>query len=385
MKKILKRQKEIKDRLAEIRTAVDAPDANLDELEEESRNLTVEYEKLEERKAEAERRNKILEDAMNNGIQKRTFAPETDPETRTFGVNTPEYRAAFLKRLQGKDLGAEERAAVSAAAAIPTQTLNMIVGKLEKNPLIAEVDTMHIPGNISIPVGGTVNAASWLPMGTASTDSEDTITSIELAAYKLIKTVEITADVDAMAIDAFENWLTSNLANQIEAALDIAIISGTGSGQATGIVTTLETPTGTFTEAGLKLKDLMKIIGELPTRHAQNAKFVMPRRLFYSEVLGMETTTGDKVVVADAQAPGKFTILGFPVIIDDNCVIDGKDNVIFGDLREYKLNFSKEPEIKRDDSVGFRSGSAVYRAMTLVDGKLADTTAIVRFERATKA
>ena len=353
-------------------------------METESRSLTEEYERLNAQEEEAVRRQRILDEAARNGRETRRFGnPEFNLEERTFTVDSPEYRSAYLRNLQGRELDAEERAAVTASAAIPTQTLNMIVGRLELNPLLAAVDIMHIPGNVSIPVASTVNAASWVAMGTASTDSEDAITSVELAAYKLIKTLEITADVEAMAIDAFENWLTSNLANQLEVALDLAILNGTGSSQATGITKTISTATGTFTKTAMKYKELMKIIGSLPTKYTNNATFVMPRTLFYTEVLGMETDSGDKVVVADAQAPGKFNILGFPVIIDDNALIEETDNIFFGDLKEYKLNFAKDPEISRDTSVGFRSGSTVYRAMALVDGKLADSKAIVRYTRAT--
>lgn len=379
------RMREIEARLAEIRTAVEMPDADLDALETESRNLTAEYERLQAQEEETERRNAILQRAAERGRVTRRFgAPETDgTENRTFAVDSPEYRSAWLRNLQGRELNAEERTAVTASSAIPTQTMNMIVGKLKLNPLLNAIDMMHIPGNISIPVAGTVNAASWVAMGTASADSADSITSISLAAYKLIKTVEITADVQAMAIDAFESWLTANLANQIDVALDAAVLKGTGSSQATGINTTIADATGTFTKAAMKYKDLMAIIAALPTEYVNNATFVMSRKVFYGEVLGMETTSGDKVVVADAQAPGKFNILGFPVIVDDNATISSTDTVFFGDLKEYKMNFAKDPEVKRDDSVGFRTGTSVYRAMALVDGKLADTKAIVKFTRAT--
>ena len=379
------RMREIEARLAEIRTAAEMPDADLDALETESRNLTAEYERLQAQEEETERRNTILQRAAERGRVTRRFgAPETDgTENRTFAVDSPEYRSAWLRNLQGRELNAEERTAVAASSAIPTQTMNMIVGRLKLNPLLNAIDMMHIPGNISIPVAGTVNAASWVAMGTASTDSADSITSISLAAYKLIKTVEITADVQAMAIDAFESWLTANLANQIDVALDAAVLKGTGSSQATGINTTIADATGTFTKAAMKYKDLMTIIAALPTEYVNNATFVMSRKVFYGEVLGMETTSGDKVVVADAQAPGKFNILGFPVIVDDNATISSTDTVFFGDLKEYKMNFAKDPEVKRDDSVGFRTGTSVYRAMALVDGKLADTKAIVKFTRAT--
>jgi hypothetical protein len=40
-----------------------------------------------------------------------------------------------------------------------------------------------------------VNAAAEVAMGTAATDSADALAHVSLGAYKLIKTVEITADV----------------------------------------------------------------------------------------------------------------------------------------------------------------------------------------------
>ena len=347
------RMKEIEKRLAEIREEVDKPEADLDALQEESRKLADEYDELKKKAETAEKRQAILDAAMREGRVTRRFGNGKEEE-RTFAVDTPEYRRAWLKNLQGKPLDAEERAAITASAAIPTQTMNMIVGRLDLNPLLNAIDISYIPSNISFPVEGTVNDASWVAMGTAATDSADTLTSVTLSAYKLIKTVEITADVEAMAIDAFENWLVARLANKIDVALDKAILSGTGSSQATGIATTIDTESGTFTKAGMTLKDLMKIIATLPTKYARNASFVMSRTVFYNEVMGMTTTTGDKVVVADMQAPGKFNILGYPVSIDDNATIDATDNVFFGDLTEYKLNFAKAPEVARDTSVGFR-------------------------------
>ena len=94
----------------------------------------------------------------------------------------------------------------------------------------------------------------------------------------------------------------------------------------------------------------------------------------------MTDSNGQKVCVADAQSPAKFNVLGYPVIIDDNCPAD---KLLFGDLKAYKFNFASDTEVKPDASVGFRSGSVVWRAMTLADGNLGDARAIVRFDRAT--
>jgi len=83
--------------------------------------------------------------------------------------------------------------------------------------------------------------------------------------------------------------------------------------------------------------------------------------------------------VADVQSPAKFNILGYPVILEDSFP---KDNLVFGDLKEgYKFNFAMAPEVRSDESVGFRTGSTVYRVMALADGKPADKNALTLFTR----
>ena len=256
-------------------------------------------------------------------------------EIRTFALNTPEYRNAYLKKLQGKDLDAEERAAMTASAAIPTETMNMIVGKLDVVPLIAAVDVMNIPGNVSFPVEGTVNSASWVAMGTASTDSADALSSISLAAYKLIKTVTITADIKAMAVPAFESWLTDRLANKIQFAVDAAILVGTGTNQANCILTTQTEWHSTFTKRAMSYKDLMKIIAALHSLSLPRS-FVMHAHYFMARSWN-DRHNRNKSVVADAQQQKVVNVLGFSICCD-NCTAD---NVIFGDLKEYKLTLHK--------------------------------------------
>lgn len=305
-----------------------------------------------------------------------------DPVPANYGVDSPEYRSAWLSNLQGRALTPEQRTAVSASGAIPTQTMNRIVHTLERSPLLSAVSLTYIPGNVSYPVEGTVNAAGWVAMGTAATDGADAVTTVTLAAYKLIKTVEIGADVSKMSIDAFEDWLVERLSNKLLLAADAGIVTGTGSNQATGILKDGEiTQTGTYTKAGITYADLMTIIATIGTQYLPNASFIMPRALFFGKVLGMTDTSGNRVVVADAQAPAKFNILGYPVIVDDNVTAG---TIIFGDLRQgYAFNFAAGPEVKRDDSVGFRIGSSCYRVMALCDGKPLDKKALCVFTAAT--
>lgn len=373
---------EIEVRLAAIETEIQADGADVKALAEETDAL------MEERKAlieQIETRKATL--ASIAGRPKTETDPvikekETEMEQkRTFAVDTAEYREAWLKKLQGKELDEEERSAMTASSAIPTETMNMIIHKLELNPIIAAVDLTNIPSNVSYPIEDTVNDANWVDMATAATDSADALTAITLGAYKLIKTVSITADVQAMAISAFESWLVSRLANKIEKAVDAGILVGTGSNQATGIITTKTTADGTWASAGIGYADILKIVAKLGSQYRNDAKFVMDSDMFFSKVLGMVDTNKQPIVkLADGgQGAPSYRLIGFPVIVDDNCT---SDNILFGDLKAYKFNFAKAPEVSSDDSVEFRTGNRVYRALALADGKLGDTSAIVRFKKA---
>lgn len=304
---------------------------------------------------------------------------ENNMENRTFAIDSVEYREAYLMNLQGRELNAEQRAAVTATAAVPTQTLNQVFRYLEESPILSRIDMTYIPGNVVLPVESSVAAAAWVAVGAAATDSADALTSISLGAHKLIKTLEITADIEAMAIDAFESWIVAKLGEKMEAALDNAVFNGTGSNQPTGILKTVATATGSFTKAKAKYSDLVAIIAALPAGPAKNAVFAMPRKLFFTDVIGIEDQQGQPVVHADVESPAKYNVLGYHVILDDNIPVD---NILFGDFKAYKMNIAKAPVISSDDSVAFRTGSRVYRALALADGKLAMADAFVRYTRA---
>ena len=91
----------------------------------------------------------------------------------------------------------------------------------------------------------------------------------------------------------------------------------------------------------------------------------MSRTTFWANVMAIKDSQNRPIVVADAQAPAKFNIMGFPVILEDEIGTD----IIFGDLKEgYVFNFGKDIEISRDESVGFRTGSTCFRGLALGDG-----------------
>ena len=351
-------------RLAELtdETSAEKRDAlSNDELEARINEIEAIQGEIENRKkAAAEEARKAAEAAKMDG--QKIIEEE---KRMSFEVNTPEYRDVFLRNLQGKEISAEERTAlVHGDYAIPQETANKIWGKLELYPLLSAIDVMHIPGTVILPVEGTVNNAAVVAMGNAATDSADELAKVSLGIYKVIKTIEITADVAAMAVPAFEDWLVDRLANKVFRKICDLVAAGNGSNTLTGL-TSITAMSNDYTAAGVTYSDLLAIVAELPAEYLPNAKWVMSRATFWG-AKALKTDSDVRVVNTDVGAPAAYNILGYPVILDDNVSTD----IIFGDLKEgYVLNFGKDVAVDRDTSVGFRSGSTVFRGMALCDGK----------------
>lgn len=371
-----KRLQQIQARKKEMRGLLDKDGADLKAIEVELDTLN---------KEEKELRNKI-ELANQLEVEAEKVEEEGEKRNMNYTVGSKEYRSAFLKELMGKKLNeSEERALTSvsgsAGAAIPTQTLNMIIDKLKQTSvLFNKITVSYIAGNVSFVVADAKNAASFKAEGTDGTSKDDTVKNVTLTGHELIKLVEISAKVSAMSIDAFESYIVSEIGRQMAIAIENVILNGTSTDEPTGLLKAGEiTNTVEFTNGGMTYKDLVNMLSKLPTMYHQNAELVMPRELFFNEIIGMETNTGEPVVVQNPQAPMQFNVLGYIVNIDDYMPAD---TILFGDLSYYRMNFAQTPTIESDKSAGFKSGKTIYRGLAILDGKAALSEAFVKCTRA---
>lgn len=375
---------EVEARLAEITSELETRSGSeLEALKEEVIQLQSRKTELKE----VETRKQIAESLQTGESQPETIKEQREVEKtmeqRTFAIDTVEYRDAYMKSLMGKALLAEERDALSSAAAvIPTETVNKIYGKLEENPLIGELNTLRIPGYVSVPKATTVNDASWTAMGTASTDSADVIGYVSLTAKKLIKTIEITADIQAMSIPAFEGWLVSKLAQKMEAAICAAVVNGAGSNTVPQGVGQCGITASSAIE-GATIAKLAAFMSGVKTAYHKDAVWVMSASSFFTYIVPLAADSNGALVMNGLE----YRLLGHKVILDGNvdaCKFKSgnttenanKNHIIFGNFKEgYVFNYGEGINIEADQSVAFRSGSTVYRSMALCDGAVVDTEA----------
>lgn len=378
------RLKEILLRKSQIRSLLGAAnDADLAAFETELTALENEEKSIQQRASIAQR----LGTGELSGtavFEQRGQDKAPEAQTRETILGSEEYRSAWLKNLKGNSLSETEQRSISSAAdsggaVIPTVTFNKVIARLKQISVIFPlVSELNIPSNVKIPFEKTTADVKVVAMGTASTPDSDKVDYLSLTAYKLIKTIEIEADVDAMSISAFEEFIVTQLGNKMKMLVDYLIIAGTGSDEPTGILTSV-TPIETAGTAW-DYDDIQDLLGTLPSAYAVNARLIMSRQTLYKKIAKIKDEVKQPVFVrakTDAEAidrgiEGKLE--GYPVTLYDNMPAD---TIIFGDLSFYFWNWVKAFAIAKSLEAGFLKGSVVYRALGLGDGDVALEEAFV--------
>lgn len=357
------------------------------DLEIDSAKKEVEEvnEKIIEKERELEEVQKRGEKIMNNEILHFDEKME-----RCDVLATAEYRSAFFKKLQGRTLSEDETRSITAASvsggvAIPTKTMDEIIGQFKETSTALDLVTiLNIPELISLPKENVTTDANWVQEDADSVNGDDTLTNITLNAYKLIRTVKVTAKLQTMAISAFETWVVNTIVKKMKSAIDKAIFSGTGSNQPTGLDGQTWDAANSISIAkasSITYDNLVDLEALVDEDYITNAVFVMNRATL-AQVQKI-ADSGKKPIFERAIEDGfRGFVLGIPVKLDKN-VKDGE--VYLGDFKAgYVLNFAKAVELQSSMEAGFMSGATVYRGLALLDGKPTGVKgAIVKFVKAT--
>ena len=119
---------------------------------------------------------------------------------------------------------------------MPTQTANEIISKVKKlAPMLNEVTLLHVKGAVKFVVEGTNNDAAIHTENAAIAPAADTLTTVTLSGYEIVKLVQISDTVMTMSIAAFESWIVDMLAEAIARKVEDFFINGTGTSQPKGI------------------------------------------------------------------------------------------------------------------------------------------------------
>ena len=385
------RIKEIEASLAAIKQEIEQRGdamtaAEIDALEQETTQLTEERAGLI---AAAEKRNGILDNiAKGAGVVIRTFQQTDNNGGATTPDNpsaTPEYRSAWLKNIRRLPLNdAEKRAFSNASGAgaevIPTQTANEIISKVKTlAPMLNEVTLLHVKGAVKFAIEGTNNAAAIHTENASITAAADTLTTVSLSGYEIVKLVQISDTVMTMSITAFESWIVNMLAEAIARKVEDLLINGTGSSQPKGIEnanTWGATNSVTVAKTGaLTAANVQTLIGLLPSGYDRNGKFVMNKKTLFTDFMPLQDNSKNHIVTVQNNA---YFVYGYPVLLSDY-VADHE--AFLGDFKKVCANLAENIGVK--SAYDIDTNSYKYSGIAIFDCAPAIGEAIVKLVKPT--
>ena len=380
----IKRMQEINARKAELRSMLEGSgEVDLDAIEKELRDLDTEFKELEKRKATI--------DGINAGTIPAVEIPNpvTARAADTFDQDK-EYRSAWLKTLQGKALTENEQRAYSTAAnsalpAIPESTANEIIKKMyEVAPILQRCKIFHVPGNFKFAVEGTNSDAALHTENGSITAASDSLGSVSLTGYEIVKLVKASRATVNMTINAFESYIVEIIAEAIARKIENYIFAGTGSNQPGGVANGGKGSNGAYTagtdqvtvaaSANVAEADITTLYGMLASGYERNAVWAMSKATFFAYFYALMNKSKNNLIEF---ANGKYYIMGCEVYFTGSLA---KGVAYLGDFSYIVGNYSQDITVVKSEHSGLATNSVDYLDYCVFDSKaIAGHGAFVKF------
>ena len=378
LEEILKRKEEIRSLLADETNK----NLNFDELEKEVRELDEEEKEL--------RRRQTIIDNIGGGMTTRNNTVKT---MKTNSYDSEEYRQAFMNYVcRGEKIPQEFRsdevtATTDIGALVPPVTLNKIIEKVEAYGMILPLVTRtSYKTGMVIPTSSVKPVATWVAEGAGSDKQKKALSgTITFGHFKLRCAVAITLETDNMAYSAFETTLVNNIVQAMVKAVEMAIISGTGSGQPTGILTD-DTKGAKLEVSALDYQTLINAEAELPMEYENGAVWCMTKKTFM-QFIGMMDKNGQPIARVNYGIGGKpeRTLLGRKVVLTNyldsysETLATGKIFAFLYNFADYTLNTNFQIGIKTYEDND--NDDIVRKSIMVCDGKPIIYDSLVKLTR----
>ena len=335
---------QLEERKAQIANEIEAPDVDLNALEEEARSINeriaemrkAEAEKAEIRKSVAEGSGKVIEN-----MEERTEMAKTNEEIRA----SKEYVDAFARYLISEN-DAEVRslltANVSGSVPVPTIVDEIIHTAWENEEILSLVKKTNIKGNLKVAFELSADGAYVHTEGTsAPTEESLTLGIVSMVPANIKKWIRISDEAIAMGGEALIRYIYDELAYQITKKLADAVVNDIKSLDTSAGSTAPSAPAVTIAPALTTIASAFANLSD----EARNPVIIM-NKLTYANFVA-------------AQAAGNFSFdpfMGLPVKFNNSLPAydSASANAVYaivGDLKGAQVNYPEGEGIvlKYDD------------------------------------
>lgn len=345
--------------------------------------------------ANGEQRGAIPAGAVQHGFNPiARFNNPTAAPAAVDVTDTPEYRAAFMEYVcRGTAIPADVRATTlttDATAVIPTTVMNTIIQQMDTYGNIwAKVRKINVKGGVEIPILSIKPTAQWITETQSSPDKKIQVnTKITFSYYGLECKVAQSILVSIVSLAMFEKLFAELVVEALIRALETAIISGTGSGQMTGITVDSRVPAENVIEMTAAdfsswTKWKKNVFAKMKKAY-RNGDFVMAQSTFDSYIDAMVDQNGQPIGRVNYGIDGgeKYRFGGKNVETVEPNLIKDFDTAEAGDVVAIFCNFSDyvvntNMQITTTRWVDNDGNEIKNKALMFVDGKLADPNGVL--------
>lgn len=319
-----------------------------------------------------------LDHAFRSAIKARNPAPIDVPVSS---------RSYYQPGLEQRDILKS-----TATQAMPVSVYDRIVMSLVENSAImrAGATVINTPTgeDLQIPKSTAFSTAALTSEGSAITESDPTLNVVTLKAYKYGVLFQVSHELANDTATDLVGFLTDQAAQALAQAFGPHLISGTGTNQPTGVLSSTTVgvtgPTGTASSFGTQgtvdqgTDALIGLHGSLAEPYVlQDSRAWLMRNATLTAFRKLKDSNGQPVIAGDAD-----NYLGAPFVVDPSMPAMGANanSVAYGDFSRYFIRIAEGLRFERSNDYAFNSDLVTFRALIRLDGALVDLSAVKTFK-----
>lgn len=357
----------------------------LDEKHQESDVLSAEdnatYEKMEADVVslgkEIDRLTKQME--IDNQLKMPTSQPlTTNPATDKQNIIT-NYSQDFWNLMRGQapvTNALKEGTDPDGGYLVPDEFEKQLIQKLHEANILRSISNViqTNSGEHKIPVVATEGTASWMEEEAAYTESNTQFSQVSLGAHKLGTLIKVSEELLNDSAFDLMGYLSEEFGRRLGDAEEKAFLTGTGSGQPTGMLndTTGATLGSTAkSSTDINFDDLIDLFYSLRAPYRKNAVFIMNDDTVKA-VRKLKDKNDQYIWQPSVQAGQPDHILNCPVLTSQYMPTLAASNkpVLFGDFNYYWIADRQGRTFKRLNELYAVTGQVGYLGSQRVDAKV---------------
>lgn len=371
----------------------------LDEKHQESDVLSAEdnatYEKMEADVVslgkEIDRLTKQME--IDNQLKMPTSQPlTTNPATDKQNIIT-NYSQDFWNLMRGQapvTNALKEGTDPDGGYLVPDEFEKQLIQKLHEANILRSISNViqTNSGEHKIPVVATEGTASWMEEEAAYTESNTQFSQVSLGVHKLGTLIKVSEELLNDSAFDLMGYLSEEFGRRLGDAEEKAFLTGTGSGQPTGMLndTTGATLGSTAkSSTDINFDDLIDLFYSLRAPYRKNAVFIMNDDTVKA-VRKLKDKNDQYIWQPSVQAGQPDRILNCPVLTSQYMPTLAASNkpVLFGDFNYYWIADRQGRTFKRLNELYAVTGQVGFLGSQRVDAKVILPEAIKYLSMAAK-